>query len=179
MRMSAQLRGHFRVPSLYLGCLLALVALVLGGCLDQGTDAYVFGFHKSCYSGKKPLAECERIELTATMRFRVLAEQQEVTFLYQSLGAKAEDTIFRRVHQCEVIDSDNFSCPGLIRRDGLFLQAQMLNAVIVTTSYPAYLLSKVFTPTQKLVEFMDAHKTAVNVVIGVLVLFAFIAINVA
>ena len=121
--------------------ILLLVVIGLAGCEDRRVDIYLFGPAKSCFPTTDK-SKCDKLMVYDKIEIKVLGDRQEVAYVQKGLRLDASNTIFRRLESCNIIDRDTFSCDGLVRTDGQFVDTKVFGDLVVSASYWTFAYSQ-------------------------------------
>ena len=156
-----------------------LLVISLAGCEERSVTIYSFGPANSCFPTTEP-EKCHAVKAYDKVEIKVLGDRQEVTYVQKGLGLDESNTVFRRLENCKIIDRDTFSCDGLIRIDGQFVDTKVFGALMVSRSYWIFAYSHYFgsavVPREAVQRFdeFDSWITSV-IVFGALILLTILA----
>lgn len=123
--------------------ILFLVVIGLAGCEDRRVDVYLFGPAKSCFPTTDK-SKCDNLMVYDKVEIKVRGDRQEVAYVQKGLRLDASNTIFRRLENCNIIDRNTFSCNGLVRTDGQFVDTKVFGNLVVSESYWTFAYSEYF-----------------------------------
>ena len=114
--------------------LLLLPLILLSACTESSATFYLFGEANSCFS-RGTSKDCQKFKAYDKVTIMVTAEKQAVSYVQKAYGLDESNTIFKTLEGCKVIDKDNFSCQGLSKASGKFLDTQVFEGKITSESF--------------------------------------------
>lgn len=153
-------------------------ALLLTGCWDRPFDIYLFGASSSCFPASKTSTTCQTLKIYDKVTIAVNADRQEVTYIRTGIGLDESNVVFKRLENCKVIDSENFSCTGLSSVGGKLADTTVFKDLFITSNYLSYAASRYLRKDigRGTLEFLGKHDgwlTPLMVIGGVIIFIAF------
>ena len=121
--------------------ILFLLMIGLAGCEERRVDIYLFGPAKSCFPTADK-SKCDKLMVYDKVEIKVRGNRHEVAYVQKGLRLDESNTIFRRLENCNIIDRDTFSCNGLVRTDGQFVDTKVFGDLVVSESYWTFAYSQ-------------------------------------
>lgn len=148
---------HYRYSTYGFLFLISLMVGLLSGCdfeLNSQTSTF-YSYRKvgRCDNGENGVdyfpemknGECQAI-LTTKIFINISQANQMVTLIERDLGLnKKHEIIFdsaMRLSKCNIVDKNNFRCEGLERKDGKFVNTDLLSGRHIAESKIVALISE-------------------------------------
>jgi hypothetical protein len=151
----------------------------LTACTQEPIDVYLFGPSPSCLKANDR-SKCRRLTLYEEVEVSAFKERQEVVYVRTGVASKtSSSSVFGSLQQCKVVDKDNFSCDGLVRRGGEFVETGMFGDLFASESYWTFAYANILGAEleRSTIQLFHNHRTAITAVLVVAIIVTVIAAN--
>ena len=149
-----------------------IILLQLFGCDQSKTTHYTYGKANACFEQAQIDKPCRRFKPYDEVTINANATSQQVTILIRAIDLSKENTIFKNLTNCKVVDKENFSCDELTLGEGVVSESTLLDGKVIGQSsilfYGSNMLGQPIN--KKLISLFDS---TVAKVIAWAVIFAF------
>jgi hypothetical protein len=113
---------------------IPLIFFLLSGCSSNTSEFYLFGLGNSCFQGSVN-KNCLKLKAYDEVKLAVNIDKQSVSFVKRAYGLNDKNIVFNTLENCSIVDADNFSCEGLVRTSGNYINNDVFKARVITQSY--------------------------------------------
>ena len=157
--------------------LLLFVLVLLSGCSTESSEFYIFGPANSCFNSAV-IKNCETLKAYDQVKISVNVEKQVVVISQKAYGLNDTNIVFKVLENCKVVDRDNFSCDGLVKAFGRYIDTKFFKSKILTESYLLSLSHFIDFPVKRsVILFFNEFPVATNTAIAIFLVLVLLGIN--
>lgn len=159
---------------LFLGLILLLQ---LAGCDQSTTTHYTYGKTLKCFEQSQTNKPCRHLRPYDEVTISANSGSQQVTMVIRGIDLSKENTVFKTMTNCKVVNKENFSCNELTLDDGIVSTSTALHGKIIGQSAILFYVSNLLDLTirEDVIRLFDS--TIAKVIAGILIFCFLISAN--